>query len=76
MARDPPLRRDPRHHDDAEYLDGLIYRQGDQSWETDEIKQAAAKLQEWKQNGYLLEGFEGISPDDAVLSSRRDRAQC
>ncbi|MDF3017878.1 MAG: extracellular solute-binding protein family 1 [Thermomicrobiales bacterium] len=49
-----------------EYLDGLIYRQGDQSWETDEIKQAAAKLQEWKQNGYLLEGFEGISPDDAV----------
>jgi raffinose/stachyose/melibiose transport system substrate-binding protein len=49
-----------------EYLDGLIYRQGDQSWETDEIKQAAAKLQEWKQNGYLLQGFEGISPDDAV----------
>ena len=49
-----------------EYLDGLIYRQGDQSWDTDEIKQAAAKLQEWKQNGYLLEGFEGISPDDAV----------
>jgi raffinose/stachyose/melibiose transport system substrate-binding protein len=49
-----------------EYLDGLIYRQGNKSWETDEIKQAAAKLQEWKQNGYLLEGFEGISPDDAV----------
>ena len=49
-----------------EYLDGLIYRQGNESWETDEIKQAAAKLQEWKQNGYLLEGFEGISPDDAV----------
>jgi raffinose/stachyose/melibiose transport system substrate-binding protein len=49
-----------------EYLDGLIYRQGDKSWETDEIKQAAAKLQEWKQNGYLLQGFEGISPDDAV----------
>jgi raffinose/stachyose/melibiose transport system substrate-binding protein len=48
-----------------EYLDGLIYRQGDQSWDTDEIRQAAAKLQEWKQNGYLLEGFEGISPDDA-----------
>jgi raffinose/stachyose/melibiose transport system substrate-binding protein len=49
-----------------EYLDGLIYRQGDQSWDTDEIKQAAAKLQEWKQNGYLLQGFEGVSPDDAV----------
>jgi raffinose/stachyose/melibiose transport system substrate-binding protein len=49
-----------------EYLDGLIYRQGNTSWETDEIKQAAAKLQEWKQNGYLLQGFEGISPDDAV----------
>ena len=49
-----------------EYLDGLIYRQGDKSWDTDEIKQAAAKLQEWKQNGYLLQGFEGISPDDAV----------
>jgi len=49
-----------------EYLDGLIYRQGNKSWETDEIKQAAAKLQEWKQNGYLLQGFEGISPDDAV----------
>jgi raffinose/stachyose/melibiose transport system substrate-binding protein len=49
-----------------EYLDGLIYRQGNKSWETDEIKQAAAKLQEWKQNGYLLQGFEGISPDDAL----------
>ena len=49
-----------------EYLDGLIYRQGNKSWDTDEIKQAAAKLQEWKQNGYLLQGFEGISPDDAV----------
>src|SRR5215213_4024603 len=49
-----------------EYLDGLIYRQGNKSWDTDEIKQAAAKLQEWKQIGYLLQGFEGISPDDAV----------
>ena len=48
-----------------EYLDGLIYRTGDQSWDTEEIRQAAAKLQEWQENGFLLEGFEGINPDDA-----------
>lgn len=48
-----------------EYLDGLIYKQGNQSWETDEIRQAATKLQEWQQNGFLQDGFEGIDADDA-----------
>ncbi len=48
-----------------EYLDSLIYRWGGHSWDTDEIKQAAAKLQEWNQNGFLQQGFEGINPDDA-----------
>ena len=48
-----------------EYLDGLIYRSGDQSWESDEIKAAATKLQEWVEKGYLLEGFDGLNADDA-----------
>jgi raffinose/stachyose/melibiose transport system substrate-binding protein len=48
-----------------EYLDGLIYHRGDLSWDTDEIKNAAAKVQEWKDAGYFLEGFEGLNGDDA-----------
>ena len=48
-----------------EYLDGLIYRSGDQSWETDEIKAAATKLREWVEKGYLIDGFEGLATDDA-----------
>ena len=48
-----------------EYLDALVYRRGNVSWETDEIRQAATKLQEWEDNGYLMEGYAGIGADDA-----------
>ncbi len=48
-----------------DYLDGLIYRRGNQSWDTDEIKRAAAKLQEWDEKGFLQQGYEGLSSDDA-----------
>lgn len=48
------------------YLDGLIYRSGDQSFEDQSIVDAATKLIEWKDNGFLLEGFEAITGDDAA----------
>jgi raffinose/stachyose/melibiose transport system substrate-binding protein len=48
-----------------EYLDGLIYRRGDADFTDPSIVDAAAKLAEWKESGYLLDGFEGISADDA-----------
>jgi raffinose/stachyose/melibiose transport system substrate-binding protein len=49
-----------------EYIDGIIYRTGEQSFEDQSIIDAAAKLQEWVSNGFLLDGFEGISSDDAA----------
>jgi raffinose/stachyose/melibiose transport system substrate-binding protein len=49
-----------------EYLDGLIYRSGEQSFEDPSIINAAAKLREWVERGFLQDGFEGISSDDAV----------
>ena len=48
-----------------EFLDGLIYRRGDADFTDPSITEAAAKLAEWKEAGYLLDGFEGISADDA-----------
>ncbi len=49
-----------------EYLDGLIYRTGEQSFEDQSIIDAAARLQDWVSKGFLLDGFEGISSDDAA----------
>jgi raffinose/stachyose/melibiose transport system substrate-binding protein len=49
-----------------EYLDGLIYRTGEQSFEDKSMIDAAAKLQDWVSKGFLLDGFEGISSDDAA----------
>lgn len=49
-----------------EYLDGLIYRSGEQSFEDPSIINAAVKLREWVERGFLQEGFEGITSDDAV----------
>lgn len=49
-----------------EYLDDLIYRRGDVSFEDESMKKAAEKLVEWKDNNFFLEGFEGINGDDAV----------
>lgn len=49
-----------------EYLDGLIYRSGEQSFEDQSIVDAAAKLQEWVELGFLQEDFDGITSDDAI----------
>ncbi len=49
-----------------EYLDGLIYRSGEQSFEDPTIINAAAKLVEWVDRGFLQEGFSGITSADAV----------
>ncbi|HWV23118.1 MAG TPA: extracellular solute-binding protein, partial [Thermomicrobiales bacterium] len=51
---------------DREYLDNLIYRRGDASFEDDSMVKAAEKVVEWKNNNFFLEGFEGINGDDAV----------
>ncbi|HEV2128904.1 MAG TPA: extracellular solute-binding protein [Thermomicrobiales bacterium] len=48
-----------------DYLDGIIYRWGGYSFEDESIINAAAKLQDWVSRGFLLEGFEGVSADDA-----------
>ncbi len=49
-----------------EFLDGIIYRTGEQSFEDQSIIDAAARLQDWVSAGYLLDGFDGIGADDAA----------
>jgi len=49
-----------------EYLDNLIYRRGDASFEDQSMIDAANKLVEWKNNNFFLDGFEGINGDDAT----------
>jgi raffinose/stachyose/melibiose transport system substrate-binding protein len=48
------------------YLDGLIYRTGKESFEDTSMIDAATKLKEWVDKGYLLDGYSGVSSDDAV----------
>ena len=48
-----------------EYLDGLIYRRGNADFTDTSIVAAAAKLVEWKDAGFLMDGFDGVSADDA-----------
>ncbi len=49
-----------------EYLDNIIYRRNDASFEDQSMLDAAAKLVEWNDNGFFMEGFEGVNGDDAV----------
>ena len=49
-----------------EFLDNLIYRRGDASFTDQSMVDAANKVIEWKENNYFLQGFEGISGDDAI----------
>ncbi|MBA2276517.1 MAG: extracellular solute-binding protein [Chloroflexia bacterium] len=49
-----------------EYLDGLVYRSGDMSFEDDAMVNAATKFREWVDRGFLQEGFSGITSDDAA----------
>lgn len=51
---------------DREYLDNLIYRRGDASFDDQSMIDAANKLVEWKNNNFFLQGFEGINGDDAT----------
>jgi raffinose/stachyose/melibiose transport system substrate-binding protein len=48
-----------------EFLDGLIYRRGNADFNDSSILSAAAKVIEWKDAGYFMEGFEGVTADDA-----------
>jgi raffinose/stachyose/melibiose transport system substrate-binding protein len=48
------------------YLDNLVYRTGDASFEEPSMVKAAEKLVEWKNNNFFLQGHEGINGDDAT----------
>ena len=49
-----------------EYLDNLIYRRNDATFEDPSMLDAATKLVDWKAAGAFMEGFEGVNGDDAV----------
>jgi raffinose/stachyose/melibiose transport system substrate-binding protein len=51
---------------DRQYLDNLIYRRGDASFEDQSMVDAATKLVEWQNNNFFLQGYEGINADDAT----------
>lgn len=48
-----------------EFLDGLIYRRGDADFTDASILDAANKLVEWNDAGYFMDGYAGLSGDDA-----------
>lgn len=49
-----------------EFLDGLIYRRGDADFSDPSILEAANKVIEWNDAGYFMEGFDGVTGDDAT----------
>lgn len=49
-----------------EYIDDLIFRTGDASFDDPSIRDAMAKYVEWSDNGYFIEGIEGLNGDDAI----------
>lgn len=49
-----------------EYIDDLIYRRNDASFDDQSIRDAMAKFVEWSENGYFMEGVEGLNGDDAT----------
>ncbi len=49
-----------------EFLDGLIYRRGDADFSDPSILEAANKVVEWNDAGHFMEGFDGVSGDDAT----------
>jgi raffinose/stachyose/melibiose transport system substrate-binding protein len=49
-----------------EYLDGVVYRREGATFDDPTIVEAATKLVEWKDNGFLQEGFEALTADDAA----------
>lgn len=51
---------------DLEYLDNIIYRRNDASFNDPSMLSAAEKLVEWQNNGFFLAGHEGVNGDDAI----------
>jgi raffinose/stachyose/melibiose transport system substrate-binding protein len=49
-----------------EYIDDLVYRRNDASFDDPSMRDAMTKLVEWTENGYFLQGVEGIGGDDAT----------
>lgn len=49
-----------------EYIDDLVYRRNDASFDDQSIRNAMAKLVEWSENGYFIQGVEGLNGDDAT----------
>src|SRR5699024_161417 len=49
-----------------EHLDNLIYRRNDASFEDESMLDAATKLVAWNDNGYFMNGYEGVNGDDAI----------
>jgi len=48
-----------------DYINNLVYGQGDVSFDSSETIRAASTLQEWAQNGYFAPGYNGVSVTDA-----------
>jgi raffinose/stachyose/melibiose transport system substrate-binding protein len=48
-----------------DYLDALIYRRGGADFTDQSILDAANKVIEWGEAGYFMEGYDGLSGDDA-----------
>jgi raffinose/stachyose/melibiose transport system substrate-binding protein len=48
-------------------LNGIVFTDPDAQWDAPPFKEAAAKLQEWAQNGYFPEGYDGLGYDDATV---------
>jgi raffinose/stachyose/melibiose transport system substrate-binding protein len=49
-----------------EHLDNLIYRRNDASFDDPSMLDAAEKLVEWHNNGFFMQGYEGVNGDDAI----------
>lgn len=49
-----------------EYIDNLIYRRNDASFDDKSIRDAMAKFVEWSEKGYFIDGVEGLNGDDAT----------
>lgn len=49
-----------------EYIDDIIYRRNDASFDDASIRDAMAKFVEWNEAGYFIDGVEGLNGDDAT----------
>jgi len=49
-----------------EFLDGLIYRRGEADFSDPSILEAANRVVAWNDAGYFMEGFDGVTGDDAT----------